>query len=68
MNEMDHLKFMREKESSRNLEPLENKGLFEQELEQREADFPAWQSWINSNSATLRFVQPPPKMREQAPR
>ena len=37
---MDHLKFMRGKESSRNPEPLENKGLFEQESDKREADCP----------------------------
>ncbi len=68
MKQMDRLKFMREKESSRNLEPLENKGFFEQESDKREADSSAYQVMSGFNSATLRFVQPPPKMREQAPR
>ena len=65
---MDHLKFMRGKESSRNLELLENKGLFEEEQKQRGAGSPAWQVRSGFNSATLRFVQPLAKMRGQAPR
>ena len=68
MKQMDRLKLMREKESSRNLEPLENKGFFEQESDKREVDSSAYQVMSGFNSATLRFVQPPPKMREQAPR
>lgn len=64
---MDHLKFMRGKDSSRNLEPLENKGILEQEQKQREADSSACQVRYGFNSAALRFVQPPPKMREPAP-
>lgn len=64
---MDHFKFMRGKEYSRILEPLENKGLSEQEQKQREADYPVCQVRSSFNSATLRFVQPPPKMREPAP-
>ena len=56
MKQMDRLKFMREKESSRNLEPLENKGFFEQESDKREADSSAYQVMSGFNSATLRFV------------
>ena len=63
---MDHLKFMREKESSRNLEPLENKGILEQEQKQREADSSVYQVRSGFYTPTLRFVQPPPKMRGQA--
>ena len=68
MKQMDRLKFMREKESSRNLEPLENKGFFEQESDKREADSSAYQVMSGFNSATLRYIQPPPKMRKLVPR
>ena len=67
MKQMDRLKFMREKESSRNLEPLENKGFFEQESDKREADSSAYQVMSGFNSPTLRYIQPPTKLRVPAP-